>query len=120
MSTLKVNTILNTSGGTIELDNTLKAWLHFNGSGTPSIGADYNISSITDNGTGYYTMNFSSSFSDANYALAGWAKDSNNGGNITIVGALSGHTLTSSACPIYTRETSAQCDPADASVLWTR
>ena len=97
----------------------IKAWVHWNGSG-PTIGADGNISSITDNGVGNYTMNFTTSFSDANYALAGWAKDSNNGGNITIVGGLSGQTLTSSACPIYTRETSAQLDPADASVLWTR
>ena len=45
-----------------------KVWVNFNGTGTVSIRADYNVSSITDNGSGNYTINFSSSLSDANYA----------------------------------------------------
>jgi hypothetical protein len=46
-----------------------KVWVNFNGTGTVSIRADYNVSSITDNGSGNYTLNFSSSLSDANYAV---------------------------------------------------
>jgi hypothetical protein len=43
-------------------------FVNFNGTGTPSIRADSRISTITDNGTGNYTLAFSSNFSDANYA----------------------------------------------------
>jgi hypothetical protein len=47
-----------------------KAWVRFNASsGTPIIDASYNVSSITDNGVGYYTVNFTTALSDANYAV---------------------------------------------------
>lgn len=42
-----------------------KAWVRFDGTGTPSISANYNISSITDGGTGTYSVNFSTAFSGA-------------------------------------------------------
>lgn len=48
-----------------------KAWVNFNGTGTVAIRASFNVSSITDNGTGDYTVNFTSAFSDANYVPAG-------------------------------------------------
>lgn len=49
-----------------------KAWLNINGpSGT--IRASYGVSSLTRNATGDYTVNFSTAFADANYALVGWA-----------------------------------------------
>jgi hypothetical protein len=67
MSTLKVNTIQDTSGNT---QYTAKAWVNFNGTGTVAIRASGNVSSITDNGnTGNYTVNFSTAMSDANYAF---------------------------------------------------
>jgi len=44
-----------------------KAWCNFNGTGTVAIRSGYNVSSITDNGTGTYTVNFSAAMSDANY-----------------------------------------------------
>lgn len=47
-----------------------KAWVNFNGTGTVAITASYNVSSITDNGTGYYGVNFTTAMSDANYAAA--------------------------------------------------
>ena len=46
-----------------------KAWVNFNGTGTVAIRASYNVSSITDNGTGDYTVNFTNAMPDANYAL---------------------------------------------------
>lgn len=46
----------------------IKAWVNFNGTGTPAIRASFNVSSITDNGTGDYTINFTNPMSDANYA----------------------------------------------------
>lgn len=47
------------------------AWVNFNGTGTVAIRSSYNVSSITDNGTGDYTVNFATALSDANYALTG-------------------------------------------------
>jgi len=44
------------------------AWVNFNGTGTVAIRSSYNVSSITDNGTGDYTINFSTALSDANYS----------------------------------------------------
>lgn len=45
-----------------------KAWVNFNGTGTVAIRDSYNVSSITDGGTGQYTVNFASSMASANYA----------------------------------------------------
>ena len=44
-----------------------KAWVNFNGTGTVAIRSSYNVSSITDNGTGDYSVVFSTAMSDANY-----------------------------------------------------
>lgn len=73
MSTLKTANIGNNSGGpTRKVDDvvagTPRAWVNFNGSGTVSIRSSFNVSSITDNGTGDYTVNFTNALSDANYA----------------------------------------------------
>lgn len=48
--------------------NTCRAWVNFNGTGTVAIRASFNVSSITDNGTGDYTINFITAMPDANYA----------------------------------------------------
>ena len=76
MSTLNVATVksLNTlppavqnSSGT-EIGTFCRAWVNFNGTGTVAIRASFNVSSITDNGTGDYTVNFTNALPDANYA----------------------------------------------------
>lgn len=46
-----------------------RAWVNFNGTGTVAIRASGNVSSITDNGTGDYTVNFTTAMPDANYAV---------------------------------------------------
>ena len=50
-----------------------RAWVNFNGTGTVAIRASGNVSSITDNGTGDYTVNFTTALVDANYSVAGAA-----------------------------------------------
>jgi hypothetical protein len=45
-----------------------RAWVNFNGTGTVAIRASGNVSSITDNGTGDYTVNFTTAMTDTNYA----------------------------------------------------
>lgn len=46
-----------------------RAWVNFNGTGTVAIRASGNVSSITDNGTGDYTVNFTTAMPDANYCI---------------------------------------------------
>jgi hypothetical protein len=48
-----------------------RAWVNFDGTGTPAIRASGNVSSITDNGTGDYTVNFTTAMPDVNYAAFG-------------------------------------------------
>jgi hypothetical protein len=48
-----------------------RAWVNFNGTGTVAIRASGNVSSITDNGTGDYSVNFTTAMHDANYGVAG-------------------------------------------------
>ncbi len=118
MSTLKVNTLeeATVNGATFF---TAKAWVHFGGT-VPTIAAQGNVSSITDDGVGDYHINFTNPLVDANYAPAGWAKDSNNGGSFTIVSAKFSDVLTSSSCPIFCRETTAAIDPIDIGVIFAR
>jgi len=65
MSTLKVNALQDTSGNGFY---PARAWVNFNGTGTVSIRDDGNVSSITDRNTGKYGVNYSSNFSNVNYA----------------------------------------------------
>jgi hypothetical protein len=45
-----------------------RAWVNFNGTGTVAIRASFNVTSITDNGTGDYTVNFTNAMPDVNYS----------------------------------------------------
>lgn len=66
------------------------AWVNFNGTGTVAIRSSYNVSSITDNGTGDYTVNFATALSDANYAFTGTAKATSSQSNETLTRVISG------------------------------
>jgi hypothetical protein len=59
--------------GTTEQRQIAKAWVNFNGTtATPStIRSSYNVSSVTKNGTGDYTLNFTTALADANYSVSG-------------------------------------------------
>ena len=85
MSTLKVNEITDTSGGSSSLSvpGAAKAWVNFNGTGTVAIRDDLNVSSITDNANGDYTVNFTTAMSDTNYCVVGGmsANSSSTNGN---------------------------------------
>jgi Tfp pilus assembly protein PilX len=52
-----------------------RAWVNFNGTGTVAIRASGNVSSITDNNTGNYTVNFTTAMPDANYAIVSTSRD---------------------------------------------
>jgi hypothetical protein len=89
MSNLKVANIVNpTTADTTPTDNlskqVCKAWVNFNGTGTVAIRDSFNVSSITDNGTGNYQVNFTQNMTSANYSVTAGAakKDANNDGNM--------------------------------------
>jgi hypothetical protein len=58
------------SAGT-QIGTFCRAWVNFNGTGTVAIRASFNVSSITDNGTGDYTVNFTTAMADANFSVVG-------------------------------------------------
>jgi uncharacterized protein (AIM24 family) len=60
----------------------VRAWVNFNGTGTVAIRGSGNVSSITDNGTGDYTVNFTTAMPDANYAI-GLSGSAGNGEGFT-------------------------------------
>ena len=65
----RAKTALNASGAAPIY--ACRAWVNFNGNGTVAIRASGNVSSITDNGTGDYTVNFTTAMPDANYTVSG-------------------------------------------------
>ena len=81
MSTIDVATIqsqadetppvFKDAAGSREIVQGAWAWAHFNGIGTLAVDDSFNVSSVTDNGTGDYTLNFANSLPNANYAVGG-------------------------------------------------
>jgi hypothetical protein len=59
---------MNSGYGSVATAYGCRAWVNFNGTGTVAIRASGNVSSITDNGTGDYTVNFTTAMPDVNYA----------------------------------------------------
>lgn len=77
-----------------------RAWVNFNGTGTVAIRASGNVSSITDNGTGDYTVNFTTAMVDANYAFTISGCQNTTGGGSIAYGT--GQTYTTSAVRVKT------------------
>ena len=72
MSTLKVTNIQATGEtATRAVSGVAAAWVNFNGTGTVAIRDSVNVASLTDNGTGDYTVNFNSSMSNNSYSTSG-------------------------------------------------
>lgn len=73
MSELRANTISDAAGtGPVTLTGqyAAKAWVNFNGTGTVAIRQSGNVSSITDNGTGDYTVNFTTAVPTTDYVVS--------------------------------------------------
>jgi hypothetical protein len=73
----------NTSG--TEIGTLCRAWVNFDGTGTPAIRASFNVSSITDNGTGDYAANITNALPNANYCPVASGKVS--GGPVVVAAA---------------------------------
>ena len=69
-----------------------KAWVNFNGTGTLAVRDSLNVTSVTDNGTGDYTVNFASgALANANYCITGSVSWSSGSRNILSVASVSGN-----------------------------
>ena len=125
MSTLKVATIQDTSGNNSSTPNEVaqgraKAWVNFDGTGTVSIDDSFNVSSITDNSTGNYTINFTNAMSDTEYAVTGSTETTNGTPVVITTFGSSGSSRTTSSIRIATSymDTSVQIvDATEVSVI---
>ena len=80
-----------------------RAWVNFNGTGTVAIRASGNVTSITDNNTGDYTVNFTTAMPDADYSVAGMAFIPSGGFNdVVVVSQDSTQVSSASAFPFFT------------------
>jgi hypothetical protein len=79
-----------------------RAWVNFGAAGgTPAIRSSGNVSSITDNGVGLFTINFTTAMPDANYAAIGSCSNWTGTANVTSVKPTTGSaTTTTTACQI--------------------
>ena len=111
MSTLAVGTIKSVSSAAPVFQNTsgteigqiCKAWVNFNGTGTVAMRDNFNVSSITDSGTGVYTANFTTAMANANCASV-VSTGNNDKGRYGIM--IDSDDKTTSACKIFGFQTS--------------
>ena len=90
MSVIRVDNFGPSAGGTTySARGIAKAWVNFNGTGTIAARDSENVSSLTDNGTGEYDVNFSNAFSSANYAfiISSGALNNSIGGGSSVAGS---------------------------------
>ena len=118
MSTIKTETLSTPSNATVPVDTvvngTAKAWVNFNGTGTVAIRRAFNVSSITDNGTGLYTVNFATAMPDANYSVVGSVIGTTNPYNNYVCG--NGLALQTSNCQVKTYQNAGVYDSEVVSV----
>jgi hypothetical protein len=103
--TVADNLLFNSGYGSSAVAYGCRAWVNFNGTGTPAIRASGNVSSITDGGTGIYTVNMTTALPDVNYSriitCSGLASDGNGFCSNTDVVSSNSVTTTTSAFGIF-------------------
>lgn len=116
MSTFKADYIIarqeeiagNTSSIPVKtvVNGTSKAWVNFNGTGTIAIRSSFNVTSLTDNGVGDYSINITNALSDANYC---WSTNSTGGATYGNQGLFIGPAVapTTTLLRVVTRDTTA-------------
>tara|TARA_B100000902_G_C26426838_1_gene489567 strand:- start:55 stop:471 length:417 start_codon:yes stop_codon:yes gene_type:complete len=95
MSTLVTANIQNTGSGAPTVKNSsgteigqfARAWVQFQSTNTFTVRNSFNVSSVSDDATGRYTVNFDTAFTNVNYAFTGKAQqmDTNDDGNFKSV-----------------------------------
>jgi hypothetical protein len=88
-----------------------KAWVNFNGTGTVAIRDSFNVASITDNGAGNYTINFTTPMANANYVVFALARRST--GGVLWTSIAQGGVYTASAVTVEVRNSNAAAEDPD-------
>ena len=124
MSTLKVDTLQDSSGNnastTAQIEQgRAKVWVNFNGTGTVAIRDSFNTSSITDNGTGLFQVNFSSALSNTNFCVSGMGGDAETqfGAYMIDLSPGSNHQRTTSSVQVFTSSSQSLLDVSFNSVV---
>ena len=99
--------------------NTAKAWVNFNGTGTLAVRDSHNVSSVTDNTTGQYTINFSNNMANANYCAVANVSVNVDGGSATIDSdvTLRNYATSSVKFLVYIGQGAGWTDPAIGTAL---
>ena len=104
------NLLFNSGYGSVTTAYGCRAWVNFNGTGTVAIRASGGVTSITDNGTGNYTINLSFTMPDANYCVAAAITATNTAGASDCT--LRPYTLTTTAASVATTANGTLTDSA--------
>lgn len=107
----------NDGNGT-QVGTLCRAWVNFNGTGTVAIRASFNVSSITDNGTGSYTVNFTNAMPDANASVNVVGAAGTSASGLRVYGLSS--TLSASSVTVfsaYISSTGGSSTPEDEPVM---
>ena len=83
--------VIKSSSGA-EVGTFCRAWVNFNGTGTVAIRQSFNVSSITDNGVGDYTVTFTTALADANYCASVAGLEGAANGTISKISNLTAYT----------------------------
>jgi hypothetical protein len=112
------NLLFNSGYGSVATAYGCRAWVNFNGTGTVAIRASGNVTSITDNGVGDYTINFTTAMPDASYAVNATSADSDTANiwNNQAATSSSAGYMTASVVRIATTVSGTQADTAIATV----
>jgi len=96
-----------------------RSWIRFATSlGTPSITGDGNVSTITDNGTGAFTINFTTALVDANYGAVANYTETNSATGASNDGQASCHTHATGSVRVFcARGDGSATDPARCTVV---
>jgi len=108
----------NSGYGSAAVAYACRAWVNFNGTGTVAIRGSGNVTSITDNGVGDYTVNFTTAMPDVNYCVSGTADRPSTAG-VCLIGPR-GTYSTSAVQMRITNSADAVTDPSIASVQIVR
>lgn len=92
----------NSGYGSVATAYGCRAWVNFNGTSTVAIRASGNVTSITDNGTGDYTVNFTTAMPDTNYCGVALPNDGTPGTNLVVGCENQTRTKSTSAFHVWT------------------
>jgi hypothetical protein len=99
----------NSGYGSVATAYGCRAWVNFNGTGTPASRASGNVSSISDNGTGLFTVNFTNAMPDANYSvLMSMAGNTPSSGGCSVINIRSPSTNNTGASSLSTSSVAIQ------------